>query len=98
MTLDLFESDVSTYTFIATNTIILEKARMLITKYGIKGLRTLDSIQLSTCVTLSEKVNAFLTDDKLLKSFFERRKPSYNSGLLNNHPEIKRRCFSNQYY
>lgn len=71
VTLDLFESDVSTYTFIATNTIILEKARMLITKYGIKGLRTLDSIQLSTCVTLSEKVNAFLTDDKLLKSFLK---------------------------
>lgn len=70
-TLDLFESDAKKYTFVATNTIIFEKARMLITKYGIKGLRTLDSIQLSTCITLSGKVNAFITDDKLLKSFLK---------------------------
>lgn len=70
-TLGLFEADISKYTFVVTNTIVLEKARILTSKYGIQGLRTLDSIQLSTCVTLFQQVNTFFTADKLLKTFFE---------------------------
>jgi hypothetical protein len=55
---------------VATDSLIIEQARMLASKYGIQGLRTLDSIQLSTAVILSQKVNIFFTSDKLLKSFF----------------------------
>ncbi len=51
-TLELFEADCSKYTFIATDSIIIEQARKLTTKYGLKGLRTLDSIQLSTSIAL----------------------------------------------
>lgn len=51
ITLDLFESDFGKYTFVATDSIIIEQARILISKYGTQGLRTLDSIQLSTSVS-----------------------------------------------
>ncbi len=70
-TLDLFQSDFGKYSFVATDSIIIEQARILCSKYGIQGLRTLDSIQLSTSVSLLQKVELFYTADKLLKSFFE---------------------------
>ena len=66
-TLGMFESDFTKYSFVATGSIIIEQARILCSKYGIEGLRTLDSIQLSTAVSLSQRVEQFLTADKLLK-------------------------------
>ena len=69
-TLQLFERDSAKYTFLATDSIILEKARILTTKYGLKGLRTLDSIQLSTAISLRAEVGLFVTSDNLLKSLF----------------------------
>lgn len=71
ITLELFQSDFEKYTFISTDSIALELARTLTSKYGILGLRTLDSIQLSTCVLLSQKADLFLTADKLLKTLLE---------------------------
>ena len=68
-TLELFETDFVKYSFIATDSIIIEQARIFTTKYGIPGLRTLDSIQLSTAVFLSQRVDVFFTADILLKSF-----------------------------
>lgn len=70
-TLDLFESDFNKYSFIATDSIIIEQARILISKYGIQGLRTLDSIQLATCISLVQQVDLFLTADNLLKALFK---------------------------
>lgn len=67
----LFEQDFLKYTFITMDNLILEGARILILKYGIKGLRTLDSIQLSTCKTLFEKAHVFLTSDQLLKTLLK---------------------------
>ena len=46
---DLFDSVSPRYTFIPTENII-KQARNLIVLYGIQGLRTLDSLQLSTAV------------------------------------------------
>ncbi len=69
--LDLFEQDFGKYTFIPSDAIINEQARNLITKYGKQGLRTLDSIQLATSVSLSDKANLFITTDKLLATFFK---------------------------
>jgi predicted nucleic acid-binding protein len=69
-TLDLFESDFEKYTFVPVDSFIVEQARILTSKYGIQGLRTLDSIQLSTSVTLFPQVNMFFTSDNLLKSLF----------------------------
>ena len=65
-TLDLFESDFGKYTFIATDSIIIEKARILTSKYGMQGLRTLDSIQLSTSASLFKNADIFITADKFL--------------------------------
>ena len=70
-TLDLFESDFEKYIFIATDSIIIEQARIFTSKYGMQGLRTLDSIQLATSVSLFQQAGIFFTADKLLKSLFE---------------------------
>ena len=70
-TLELFEADFAKYSFIATDSIIIEQARILATKYGIQGLRTLDSIQLSTAISLSQRADLFFTADNLLKSLFD---------------------------
>lgn len=72
LTLKLFETDFEKYNFVTTDSLILERARNLTSKYGIEGLRTLDSIQLSTCVSLRKQVDAFYTADKLLKTLLER--------------------------
>ena len=68
-TLELFDLDFVKYNFVTTDSIIIEQARILTSKYGTEGLRTLDSIQLSTAVSLFSQVDIFLTADKLLKFF-----------------------------
>jgi uncharacterized protein len=50
------------------NTDIVQSACELINKYGVEGLRSLDSIQLATAVALKGKADLFLTSDKLLES------------------------------
>jgi uncharacterized protein len=65
--LEAFKSDFSKYIFIATDSKIIEDARSLVTKYGLKGLRTLDSIQLATSISLASSVDLFITSDNLLK-------------------------------
>ena len=72
ITLQLFENDFDNYTFIVTNNLIIEKARLLLSKYGLQGLRTLDSIHLSTAVSLTSKADTFITSDALLNTFFEK--------------------------
>jgi uncharacterized protein len=70
-TLALFETDFDKYGFIVTDSLVIEQARLLVSKYGKKGLRTLDSIQLSTAISLREQVGLFCTADKLLLFCFE---------------------------
>lgn len=50
---------------------IIEAASNLLMKYGDKGLRTLDSLQLASALTLKDEDCIFLTSDNLLKSLFE---------------------------
>jgi predicted nucleic acid-binding protein len=69
-TLSLFESDFGKYAFITIDSLLIEQANILISKYGKKGLRTLDSIQLSTAVSLFQKADIFFTADHQLQSFF----------------------------
>jgi predicted nucleic acid-binding protein len=68
----LFESDFEKYNFISTDSLILEQARNLTNKYGVEGLRTLDSIQLSTCKLLEKQVDIFFSADLLLYSLIEK--------------------------
>lgn len=72
VTLELFANDFAKYNFVTTNSLILERARNLTTKYGVEGLRTLDSIQLSTCIELTRQADVFYTADKLLKTLIEK--------------------------
>ena len=69
ITLSLFEADFEKYTFIAIDSLVVEQARLLIAKYGVQGLRTLDSIQLASAVLLAQNVSIFFTSDRLLDSF-----------------------------
>lgn len=69
-TLGLFDADCEKYTFVTTDSIIVEQARVLTSKYGHEGLRTLDSIQLSTAVSLVHLADIFITADQLLNSLF----------------------------
>ena len=72
ITSKLFESDFEKYNFISTDSLILEQARNLTIKYGKEGLRTLDSIQLSTCKVIENQVDIFITADKLLSFLIEK--------------------------
>jgi len=72
VTSKLFESDFEKYNFISTDSLILEQARNLTIKYGKEGLRTLDSIQLSTCKVIENQVDIFITADKLLSFLIEK--------------------------
>jgi predicted nucleic acid-binding protein len=72
ITVELFKSDFEKYNFILTDSLILEQAINFTNKYGIEGLRTLDSIQLSTCKLLEKQVDVFFTADKLLNTLLEK--------------------------
>ena len=71
VTITLFEADFAKYTFATTDSLLLEQARQLTIKYGLEGLRALDSIQLATCLVLASEVTVFFTADKLLKTLLE---------------------------
>ncbi len=77
VTLELFKTDFAKYNFVTIDSLILERARNLTTKYGVEGLRTLDSIQLSTCIELARQTDAFYTSDKLLKTLIEKETTKY---------------------
>lgn len=64
-----FEHDFSKYTFIPVDSLLIHQAQNLLMKYGQHGLRSLDSIQLSTAVLLRNQAVFFQSADKLLKSF-----------------------------
>lgn len=68
-TIKLFEDDFAKYNFITPDSLIIEQARQLIAKYAMNGLRTLDSIQHSTSISLNNKSDLFLTADQLLNNF-----------------------------
>ena len=70
-TIDAFVDDYSKYTFVQIDNIIIEQAKRMITKYGRQGLRTLDSIQLSSAIMLKGQADLFLSSDKLLDAFFK---------------------------
>ncbi len=66
--LELFDADFKKYIFIPIDRIIIDQARDLVIKYSLKGLRTLDALQLSTSLSLAKIVSLFITSDNLLKT------------------------------
>ena len=55
-----------------TNNEIVETASFFLDKYGVKGLRTLDSIQLACAVSLKNSVDLFITSDNILLDIFNK--------------------------
>lgn len=68
----LFTQDSSKFTWVEINEKILQRAFLLLKKYGTEGLRTLDAIQLSSAIEVKNDVDLNVTYDKLLKSLFEK--------------------------
>ncbi len=66
-----FEADYSNYSFIEVTQEVLLVAKELISKYGLNGLRTLDSIQLASILKVKSKLDLAITADDLLNSLIE---------------------------
>ena len=66
--IDSFEKDYENYTFIDLDADIVILAKDLVFKYGLKGLRTLDSFQLASILKIKSKLSLAVTADDLLKS------------------------------
>lgn len=67
-----FETDYSKYNFVSLNSEIVDFSRLLIAKYGLEGLRTLDSLQLASVLKKRDEVEYFITADKLLKTIAQK--------------------------
>jgi predicted nucleic acid-binding protein len=69
-----FEDDYDSYRWIKMNPEITKSAVGLIMKYGNKGLRTLDSLQLASALCLKNENCVFFTADNLLNTLFVEEK------------------------
>ena len=65
-----FQQDYAKFQWVLINNEVIQQAQLLLMKYGSRGLRTPDSIQLACALTLKGKAILF-TADKLLNSFFK---------------------------
>lgn len=68
---ECFESDHGKFRWVYLEHSIMQLAAELLMKYGEKGLRTLDSIQLATARHLQSPTLVCITSDVLLRSLLE---------------------------
>ncbi len=66
-----FQDDADNFQWIVLQSDIIDSASHLLMKYGNRGLRTLDSLQLAAALTLRDEECVFLTSDKLLHTLFK---------------------------
>lgn len=66
-----FQDDADNFQWILLQSDIIDSASHLLMKYGNRGLRTLDSLQLAAALTLKDEECVFLTSDKLLHTLFK---------------------------
>ena len=64
------DQDFNNSSFIKLDFKLLQTSQQLIIKYGLKGLRSLDSIQLASAIAVKSSVDLVLTSDSTLKSIF----------------------------
>ncbi|MBE0640092.1 MAG: type II toxin-antitoxin system VapC family toxin [Bacteroidales bacterium] len=67
-----FESDKMQFSWIKTDTGLIEMAQNLFSKYGLTTLRTLDALQLASCLSAKNRVDVFLTHDDFLNVLFQK--------------------------
>jgi uncharacterized protein len=66
-----FNNDYDNYSFIDFDSELLLVARDLIDKYGLKGLRTLDSLQLASIINVKSELAFAITADDFLRTLIE---------------------------
>lgn len=66
-----FNNDYEKFTFIEVDKELVLFAQNLVSKYGVKGLRTLDSIQLASVLNVKSVLSFAVSADDLLKSLVE---------------------------
>ena len=69
--IDSFENDYQKYSFISIDNVLIQHAKELVAKYGLKGLRTLDSSQLASVIEAKTDLDFAVTADDLLKSLIQ---------------------------
>lgn len=69
--ISFFQDDYPNYQWINIDSKIIDHASRLLMKHGIRGLRTLDAIQLASALRSKVGECSCLTFDDLLKEFFE---------------------------
>lgn len=69
-----FNNDRDKFQWILLQSDIVKSASQLLMKYGGSGLRTLDSLQLASALTLKDEECVFLTSDTLLQALLEKEK------------------------
>ncbi|MBC8384174.1 MAG: type II toxin-antitoxin system VapC family toxin, partial [Candidatus Cloacimonetes bacterium] len=72
--ISLFFNDLTEFKWINIDSKIVNSAFNLLSDFGEIGLRTLDSIQLASALTLKENDCLFYSEDKLLRKIFEKLK------------------------
>jgi len=72
LVIECFENDYNNYKWIFADSTIIEIAKDLFKKYGQTSLRTLDALQLSSCISAKNEIDVFLTNDDFLKGLFEK--------------------------
>jgi predicted nucleic acid-binding protein len=66
--IESFENYYDKYTFIDINNTQIKKAKKLVFKYGLRGLRTLDSLRLTSIIEVKSNLDFAITADEILKS------------------------------
>ena len=64
--IEKFDIDSFKFCFVPYTIQLRNSAKNLIRKYWVKGLRTLDSIQLASCLTIDSDIEYFFTSDLIL--------------------------------
>jgi predicted nucleic acid-binding protein len=64
--IEKFEKDCQKFMFVPGNENLINFSRNLIAKHWQKGLRTLDSLQLASALTIKSKLEIFFSSDVLL--------------------------------
>lgn len=64
-----FNSDQNKYSFINVDSEVIKTSQMLLGKYGVKGLRSLDAIQFASVYNAKDLIDSVVSDDKLFNSF-----------------------------
>jgi predicted nucleic acid-binding protein len=64
--IEKFEKDSQSFSFVTESDNLRKYAKELIAKHWKKGLRTLDSIQLASVLTIKPRIEIFFTSDVLL--------------------------------